>query len=87
MKRVPVPLPMPGDCLARAGKRLPPLHMACCLTELSTMKDQYSNMAVGIAVGVGLGAAIGAALDNIPIGIAIGIAIGVAGSAAFGSSR
>jgi hypothetical protein len=64
-----------------AGKTPLPLHMAWRLTELSTVKDQYSNMAVGIAVGVGVGAVIGAALENIPIGIAIGIAIGGAAGA------
>ena len=53
----------------------------------TTMKDQYSHMAMGIAIGVAIGAAIGTAIDNPPIGIAVGIAIGAGVGAAWSALR
>lgn len=51
------------------------------------VKDQYSNMGIGMAIGVGVGMAFGAALDDMPLGIGIGIAVGAGLGAVFGTRR
>lgn len=68
---------------ARTGKTA----RASNLKRMWGVKDQYSNMGIGMAIGVGVGMAFGAALDDMPLGIGIGIAVGAGLGAVFGTRR